>query len=164
MKRQQLKFLHSLAVLLMFVIPAWAESDLSGTWKLNLSETDFGYLGDSGTLLGPDEAIMMIDQDGSVIKVGLFQAGGSGEIKSDLIYYTDGTECRNELEGYALTSSLYWKGDDLMVKSHLAMDPFYPDFEDLWVLSEDGNKLTINRRLRSVAGDDSQRWVFDKQQ
>jgi len=162
--RLHIKLLYCLAVLLVFVIPTWAEPDFSGTWKLNVRESNFGSLGDSGSLFGPDEAIRVIDQSGSFLKVRLFQSGGTDEITAELIFRTDGTECTNELEVYSLTSKMYWKGDNLLVKSHLEIDPFYPDLEDLWDLSEDGAKLTINRRLRAMSGADYQKLVFDKQE
>ena len=153
-----------MALFLVFVVPALAESNYTGTWNLNLSETEFGYLGDSGSLFGPSEAVLVIEQKGSVIKMGLVQNGTTGVIKSDLIYRDDGSECKNELDDYAMTTTLKWIGENLMVKSSMDMAPFYPNLEDLWVLSEDGNRLIINRKLSSDSGDDNQKWVFDKQE
>lgn len=156
--------LINLAIFLFFTVPALAESDFSGTWKLDLLETDFGLLEASGSLFGPDEAVLVIEQEGSVINVGLSQNGATGIIKTELIYRADGSECKNKLDEYVLTSVLKWMGEDLMVKSNLDMEPFYPNLEDLWVLSEDGNKLTINRNFSSESGKDVQKWVFNKQQ
>jgi hypothetical protein len=48
-------------------------------------------------------------------------------------------------------------------QSGLAMDPFYPEMVDRWTLPEDGRKLTITRRLRAMSGEDSQKFVFNKQ-
>ncbi len=164
MNQLQLKNLLRLAVLMIVAVPARAGSDFSGTWKLNLLESEFSLLGTTGTLFGPDKAVMKIEQDGPVIRIGLFQSGGTGEIKADLIYHIDGTECANTLDDHHLTTSLHWEGENLSVTSHMDMAPFYPELEDLWVLSEDGNKLTVKRRMNSDSGGDSQLWVFDRQQ
>ena len=140
MNQLQLKILLSLAVLMIVAVPARAGSDFSGTWILNLPESDLSLLGTTGTLFGPDEAVMKIEQEGPVIRIGLFQSGGTGEIKADLIYHIDGTECSNTLDDHHMTSSLRWEGENLSVKSQIDMAPFYPELEDLWVLSEDGKQ------------------------
>ncbi len=160
----RIKALLILTTLHTMTVAALAEPNYTGTWRMNPQESALGFLKESGTLFGPYEVIQTIDHAGSVLKIELVQQGGSGEIRADLTYLTDGSECRNELEGYILTSKLAWDGDVLVVRSSLAMDPFYPELVDRWTLSEDGRKLTITRRLLAMSGEDQQELVFERQE
>ena len=128
--RIRIKNLVPLVVFQIVLIQLFAESDFTGTWKMNLEESDFGYLESSGTLFGPNKATQTVRQEGSIIRVEWVQQGSTGEIRAELTYQTDGSECRNKLEGYALRSKVDWNGDDLLVESSLEMDPFFPDILD----------------------------------
>jgi hypothetical protein len=141
-----------LITLLLVPVPAYAETNLTATWKMNIQGSYFGYLEDSGTLFGPKEITQISEQSSSMIIVELIQKVSSGEIWSKPTYITDGSECNNELEGYTLTSRVTWKDNNLVFKNSLAIDPYNPDFLDRWILSDDGKKLTINWRLESLSG------------
>lgn len=160
--RKQFLFIYFIIMLLLSVTTL-AEINFSGTWKMNIQESDPGCPCRTDRLSVPDEAVRTVRQKGSVIMVSLLQTGSSGKLKAELTYLTDGSRCTNELEDCHLVSEARWDGNDLVVKNHLETDPVFPDWEDRWTLSGDGKILTIERNLCSMSGLDCQKFVFDRQ-
>ncbi|MCK5795326.1 MAG: hypothetical protein KAH12_11505, partial [Anaerolineales bacterium] len=59
--RKQRLFLFVSTILLLSV-PIFAETNFSGTWKMNLQESDPGCPCGTGTLMAPEEAVQTINQ------------------------------------------------------------------------------------------------------
>ena len=162
MRRQYLFLFFSTMLLLSGLI--FAETNFSGTWKMNIQESDPGCPCRTGTLMAPEEAVQTVKQKGSVILLSLVQHGSSGELQAELTYITDGSRCTNELLDCRLVSEARWDGSDLIVKSHMETDPDIPDWEDRWTLSGDGQILTIKRNPCTLSGLDCQKFVFERQE
>jgi len=144
-------------------IPLAAGPNLSGKWKLNRTVSTLGRLADSGVLFGPSELIQTIDHQGANLRISLYQAGGPGEIRAQLAYVTDGSECLNHLADTEVKSTVQWNDSVLVIRSHL--EAYSIQFEDSWVVSADGKTLTIKRRVTgpSAGGEESQTLVLERQ-
>jgi hypothetical protein len=159
--RKQYLFLF-VSTMLLLSVSIIAETNFSGTWKMNIQESDPGCPCRTGTLMAPEEAVQTIKQKDSVILLSLIQHGSSGELRAEMTYMTDGSRCTNELEDCRLVSEARWDGSDLIVKSHMETSPDIPDWQDRWTLSGDGQILTIERNPSSLSGQDSQKFVFER--
>ena len=69
------------------VAQAQAKSDFSGTWKANMSKSDFG------PMPAPDSIVEKIVHEDPSLKVNVAQTGGTGDAAYDVVYTTDGKEC-----------------------------------------------------------------------
>ena len=139
------------------------QPNLSGKWVLDRPKSNLGQLADSGILFGPTEMIQVVRQEGADFKVSLYQAGGAGELRAELTYLTDGSECSNKLADTPVKSTAHWEGKVLVIKSDLPGYGF--QLGESWVLSPDGKTLTIERHVSASSGEGEavQRLVLERQ-
>jgi hypothetical protein len=139
------------------LIGAQAKPNLSGTWKVNVSKSDFG------PMPAPDSETHKIDHQEPAIKVNVASSGQMGDLNYDANYTTDGKECTNSVMGNEFKSVLKWDGDDLTIDTKGSFNGTDFTAKDRWTLSQDGKTLTIQRHLSSAMGEADQKVVYDKQ-
>jgi hypothetical protein len=151
--------LPRIAVGLAFAAIAVAEQrpNFSGTWTLNLAESDFTDKHASP----PDSAVMTVQQHGDEVKYRFEREkkGKKGDMRVEVIA---GVADQPGGDG---TASAVWKADELVFKLiYNAGQETQFDAIDTWSLSPDGKKLTSDlvTHLPKNGGESHVRRVFDK--
>ena len=132
--------------------------DFSGTWKLNVSKSDFGILG------GPDSRTDVIIHKDTSITDEVSAEGAQGKVQYTIKYTTDGKEVTNQINGREVKSTLKWDGSTLVITSTLTYNDNPVDARATWTLSADGKTLTISTHYASPMGETEQRHVLEKQE
>jgi hypothetical protein len=138
-------------------VQAQAKPDFSGTWKVNLSKSDFG----SGP--APESRTDKISYEDPNLKDTITQSLRGRETTYDMNYATDGKETTNTVRGTEVKSIARWQGDELVVDTKGSIGGRPLTFNDRWSLASDGKTLTLQRHLVSPMGETDQKIVFDKQ-
>jgi len=96
--------LTTIAVLfsLAAVLLAMAKPNFSGSWKLNVSKSDFGQMP------APDSATYKIVHEDPKLRNSVKQSSQAGEFEFEASYTTDGKECVNQMFGNDFKSTLKW--------------------------------------------------------
>ncbi len=137
---------------------AQAKTDFSGTWKLDMSKSDFG------PLPPPDSLTEKISHQDPSLKANISSTGGmQGDATYDVAYTTDGKECVNKVGDNEFKSTLKWDGDDLVVDTKGSFGGTDFTSKDRWNLSSDGKTLTVTRHLTSAMGEADMKETFAKQ-
>jgi len=136
---------------------AGARPDYSGTWKLNVSKSDFG------PLPAPDTRTDIIDHKDPALKASTSQDGPQGKQEYTLAITTDGKEATNNAGGTELKSTGGWEGNNLVVNTKLKFQDNDVAIKSVWLLSDDGKTLTQNAHITSPLGELDQKMVFEKQ-
>jgi hypothetical protein len=150
-------FLLTLLIVAIGLVEAQARSNFSGTWKVNISKSDFG------PIPAPDSQVQKINHEDPNIKVNVAESGENGDLNFDLSYTTDGKECTNTVAGNEFKSVLNWEGDDLVIDTKGSFNGTDFTAKDRWTISEDGKTLTVQRHLTSAMGEADQKVLFEKQ-
>ncbi len=141
----------------LFALMAQAKPNFSGTWKCNISKSDFGQMP------APDTRTDKITHEDPDLKDTLSQSGQMGEVTADLKYSTDGKETTNSVRGNEIKSTAKWEGDELVINGKGSFQGADITLTDHWSLSGDGNTLTIQRHVTSPMGETDQKIVLEKQ-
>jgi hypothetical protein len=156
--RQAVRLLPLLALIVTFgLIAAQAKPNLSGTWKANVTKSDFG------PMPAPDSDTRKIDHQDPKLKVNVATSGGMGDLNYEANYTTDGQESTNHVMDSDFKSVAKWDGDDLVIDTKGSFNGTDFTAKDRWSLSEDGKTLTVQRHLSSAMGEADQKVVYDKQ-
>jgi hypothetical protein len=137
---------------------AQQKPDFSGTWKLNVSKSEFGMLG------GPDSRTDVITHKEPAITDDVNAEGSQGKVQYSIKYTTDGKEVTNQINGREVRSTLKWNGAALAITSKFDFNGNPVDAQAAWALSPDGKTLTISVHYASAMGETDQKLVFDKQE
>jgi hypothetical protein len=131
--------------------------DLSGTWVMDASKSDFG------PIPGPTSRTDVITHKEPSLTVKRTQAGQMGDVTSTLVYGTDGKPYKNKIGDNEVTSTLKWDGQALVIESTVSTPNGDATIVDRYTLSADQKILTQSRKL-SVNGQElSQTIVLVKQ-
>ena len=151
--------LTTIAVLfsLAAVLLAMAKPNFSGSWKLNVSKSDFGQMP------APDSATYKIVHEDPKLRNSVKQSSQAGEFEFEASYTTDGKECVNQMFGNDFKSTLKWDGDALLIESTGHFGDNDITINEKWTLSEDGKTITIARTFKSAMGEGEQKVVLEKQ-
>ena len=142
--------------LVLGIAQAQTRPNLSGTWKVNMSKSDFGR----GP--APEARTDSITHEDPNLKDTITQSNQQGEITYDMNYFTDGRETTNTIRGNEFKSTAHWDGDQLAVESKGSLaGPV--TLKDRWSLSGDGKTLTLQRHAARTIGSTDQKIVFEKQ-
>lgn len=136
-------------------VPLTAAPDLSGRWKLNPAESDFG------PTPAPNAASYVISQDGSSLVIDWSWSGPSGDMTGRATYTTNGEETTNTFGDLELTSVAHWEGEILHINSKGSLMGTDMEFVDTWTL-ETPNQLTVRRHMNSSMGEMEQVLVFER--
>jgi hypothetical protein len=153
--------LAALAAFLVFVLAAaghaQAKPNLGGTWKLNVSKSDFG------PFPAPISSTWKVTHEDPALKIEISQTSAQGEFSAELSYTTDGKESTNTMRGAPVKSIVKWDQDALTLDSKFTMGGNDIEIKDRWTVSEDGKALTVKRRFSSSQGELDQTVVYEKQ-
>jgi hypothetical protein len=146
-----------LTVFLAAASQAQSQPDFSGTWKLNVSKSDFG------PVPAPDTRTDVIEQSADGIKDKVSASGQQGKQDYTLSFKTDGTETVNKIGEREAKVSAKWDGPALVVSTKLAINDMQIDLKANWTLSADGATLTQAVHLSTPMGEADQKVVYEKQ-
>jgi hypothetical protein len=121
---------------------AQGHPDLSGSWRLNLAESDYG------DLQGPDTRIDVIEQRDGHVSDRVTVEGRRRKQQYTLLFTTDGTETElppGTQTGITtiLTVSGRWQGNALVVTQKLQSQGIHLVLTNTYTLSIDGKTLSI---------------------
>lgn len=135
-----------------------AAPDLSGTWKLNTSKSDFGQFPP------PSSMVMKVTHADPKLSFEVKMVSDMGEMQFTTKCTTDGVECRNQGFGGGETRDVAkWDGDMLVFESKGTFGDNAYTLKDKWTLSADGKVLTILRHWSSSMGEMDQKMTMEKQ-
>jgi hypothetical protein len=136
-----------------------AHSNYSGTWKLNLSKSDFGIAPPSNSRTD------VIEHSDPALKVHTTDDGAQGLQDYTLNMTTDGKQATNDVGGgIEVKNTAAWEGANLIVGSKLDIQGTEITAKATWMLSPDGKTLTQSAHVTAgPIGEFDQKLVFDKQ-
>ena len=138
--------------------PAPVKPNYTGTWKLNLSKSDYG------PVPAPESQVYTIEHKEPSIKINVEQKGGArGDIKYTLDLTTDGKEVAAIPESLGSKSAATWDGDVLVIKSNIQYQGAPLTIESKYTLSKDGKTLNIAAHIVGGFGEVDTSAVYDKQ-
>lgn len=153
-------FRCALALLLaVAVAPLEAQfpPNLSGTWVLQLAESDLG------PIPAPDSRVDVIDHQEPRITIRRTVVAQGQETSTELRYAVDGERHTNTAGGLEMGSTLRWNGATLTMVSSAQTPQGEVGLVDVFTLSEDGLTLTQARTLTIGGQELSQRLVLKRQ-
>jgi hypothetical protein len=149
---------------------AQGKADFSGTWMLDKSQSDVSQLvglSEDQERLRDASMTMVVDQQGSNLRVTRMVKATGEERKEIHTYKTDGGETTNTgFRGETVVARAFWEGDKLVVLSTRRMKVLLKDVtvesRGVWSLSPDGKTLTIAAQIYSPR-EQRVKAIFDKQ-
>lgn len=132
--------------------------NLSGTWKLNISKSDFGQFPP------PDSRKEEITDNEPNIKIVSTWTGGpmgDGTMSVDLV--TNGKETAGEAFGMSTKNTARWEGSALLVNTTLQSDNGDATVKSAYNVSPDGKTLTVAAHISGPMGEMDMKSVYDKQ-
>jgi hypothetical protein len=151
-------FSLALFTLALGLVQAQANTDFTGTWKIDMAKSDFG------PIPAPDSVTMKIAHQDPTLKANVASTGGpNGDMTYDTAYTTDGKECVNHMGENEIKSTLKWDGDDLAIESKGSFGGGEFTAKGRWNVSADGKTLTITQHYTSAMGEADVKEVFAKQ-
>ena len=158
MKKSLIPLAAAAAVFLLSGAPAKAANpNLSGEWKLNLPKSDYGKFPT------PISVTRKIANNDPKLDLSTTQTGPQGDVNSKLAYTTDGKESVNEVAGGQSKGTAQWIGGMLIIESSREFQDATLKQKEIWRLSSDGNRLTIDSHVSIPNGEFDVMQVFDKQ-
>ncbi|HLY15740.1 MAG TPA: hypothetical protein VKR61_00890 [Bryobacteraceae bacterium] len=139
------------------VSAAQAKPNFSGTWKLNVSKSDFG------PMPAPDSRTDKITHDDPSLRDEISQSSQMGDMTSDMKYSTDGKETTNSIAGNEIKTTAKWDGDDLVITGKGSFNGADVTFDSHWSLAADGKTITVKQHVTSPMGEADLKMVMDKQ-
>jgi hypothetical protein len=133
------------------------KKEISGTWKLNTSKSDFG------PLPAPNSVVTTIKHEEPKLELSSNVSGAQGEYTTSYKYTTDGKECTNVNRGIEAKSTVTWEGDTLLINSKVNANGNDIVLKDKYVTSSEGKVLTLSRHITAPQGELDQTYVYDKQ-
>ena len=120
--------------------------DFSGLWNADLEQSK---------LLGPPPKAVSVrinhcDSE-LVVEMLITKADGS-EDRLRFGGLTSGEEVTNQISGGQMRSRLCWVGRELLIESRMKLGGREAHFCDYWLLSDDGQTLTMEHRDDDLAG------------
>lgn len=132
--------------------------NLSGTWKLNVSKSDFGQIPP------PDSRTEVITDSEPAIKIVATWAGGPmGDGNNTMDLDTSGKETTTQIMGNDAKSTAKWDGQSLIVNTSLSMQEADVTVKSSYSLSADGKTLTVLAHVTGPMGAMDMKSVYDKQ-
>ena len=135
-----------------------AKPNLSGTWVLDTSKSDFGQMP------APDSRTDTIDHQEPSLKITVNQTGGPmGATTFTLNLVTDGKQvATSTIFGNEAKSTAHWDGNSLVVNTQVSVQGSAATLVSKYSLSADGNTLSVMRNMSGPMGEAHQKLVFTK--
>jgi hypothetical protein len=140
------------------VLSAQAVPDLSGTWVLQLEQSDLGAM--AGQLQARTD---VIEHKEPSLKIKRTVRSTAGESTSDLVYMVDGKPWKNTAGPTEITSTLKWEEGALVMVSTVPNPQGDVTITDRYTLSADGKTLTQARVLSLGPQEIAQKMVLTRQ-
>lgn len=144
-----------------------AQTNYSGTWKLNEGKSELGQFGARGAA-----SKLVVDQkaDGA-LSITTTSTNFQGEEVVATDNLTDGKEVEGPggFPGSKKKSTLKWAGDGQsfnltnIISGEFNGNSFEVSVKQAWTLSADGKTLTVANSVSSPQGEFSSKAVYDKQ-
>jgi len=136
-----------------------ATPNLSGTWKLDVSKSNFGQIPP------PASQTDTIEHNEPSIKIVEDQKGGMmGDMNLTVTLSSDGKETTYPgMGGSPVTSTAHWEGSTLVVISTASFQGSDVKIKDSYTLSPDGKTLTEMAHVETGMGNFDSTSVYDKQ-
>jgi hypothetical protein len=154
---RKLIFLTFLIALSVGSVVAQQKTDFSGTWKLNLTKSEFGVLPP------PESRTDVITHKDPSLSDSVTQEGAEGKQQYTANYTIDGKEATNMIGPREVKTAVKWAGSSLAMTSKFQYESADVLGDNTWTLSADGKTLTMSIHYTSSIGDADQKFVFDKQ-
>jgi hypothetical protein len=138
-------------------LAAQGKPNFSGTWKLNVTKSDFG------PLPAPSSRTDVIEHADPALKISTTAENPQGKQSTTASYTTDGKEVLNKMGPREVKSIVTWEGNTLVVNSKFSFNDNDVTVKSVWTLSDDGKTLTQNAHLAAQMGEADQKMVFEKQ-
>jgi len=133
-----------------------AKPNFSGTWKLDVSKSDFG-------VLPPDNSrTFVIDHSEPVLKIAVSQDGADGKHDFTLNFTTDGKEAVNSYSGLEMKSIMGWESATLVANGKFKYQDQDVTVKEVWKLSDDGKTLVQDAHYTSPMGEMDTKMVYAK--
>ena len=133
--------------------------NLSGTWKLNLTKSNFGQMP------GPASQVDTIVDNEPSIKITTDQKGGMmGDMNISNSLTTDGKEITTKGMGDSeVKSTARWDGNTLVVTSKVDFQGSPMTIKTTYSLSADGKALSEVTHVETAMGNFDSTSVYDKE-
>src|SRR5579883_1642632 len=132
-----------------------AAPDMSGTWKLNASKSEFGQFP------APSSMTQKVTHAEPKLTVETKMTSDMGEFSFNANYTTDGKETTNQgFGGSESKSTAKWDGDTLVIDTKGSFGDNSYTMKDKWTISEGGKVLTIQRHFSGGMGEMDQKMVL----
>ncbi len=126
-------------------LSAQARPDFSGTWVLQLAQSDFG------PIPAPTSRQDVIEHQEPALRIVRTQVTAGGEATATLSYAVDGKPHANRAGAADVVSVLAWEGAELVITSTISTPQGEATIVDRMALAANGTTLT-QRRTISVQG------------
>lgn len=137
--------------------PSSAKPNLSGTWVLDNSKSDFG------PIPPPSSRTDTIEQNGSSIKIAVSQNTEMGDMNFTMNLVDDGkTVATWQIFGNDAKSTAHWDGSTLVVHTDSTIQDNAMQFESRYQLAPDGHSMTVQGHMSGGMGDADTKLVFNK--
>lgn len=120
-----------------FLAQGSQKPNFSGVWQMVKEKSDFGIV------RAPDRIVRTIDHQGVTINLHTEQTVDGKSRSSDLVYYTDGRDSANVVNGHEATNHCYWDGETLVIRTAATNKGQAALTEERWTLEPDGKTLTM---------------------
>jgi hypothetical protein len=132
--------------------------NLSGTWVLDVSKSDFGQIP------RPASRIDTIEDNQPSFKLTVNETGGPmGDVNFTLNVVTDGKTVSNwTIFGSEAKSTAHWAGNTLVVETDANMQGQPVNLVSKYTRAPDGKTLTVDGHFSSAMGEGTTKLVFTK--
>jgi hypothetical protein len=137
---------------------AQSKPDMNGTWKLNVSKSDFGILP------APESRTDVIEYADPEFKITTNVSAANGKQSYTARFTTDGKEGTSTIGQRELKYTAGWEGNALVVNTKTTFNGQDVTIKSVWTLSDDGKTLTQSAHFTTPVGETDQKSVFEKQE
>lgn len=130
--------------------------NFSGVWQMVKEKSDFG------TVRIPDRVMRTIDHHGVTINLHTEQTIDGKSRSTDVVYYTDGRDAVNDVNGHEATNHCFWDGETLVIRTTATSKGESSITEERWTLEKDGKTLTMTSHVKSRRFEGDFKMVLEK--
>lgn len=132
--------------------------NLSGTWKLDISKSDFGEVP------APDSRTEQItDNEPNIKIVSTWTGGAMGDGTNTMDLDTTGKETTSQIMGNDAKNTAKWEGASLVVNTTMTMQDADIAVKSTYNVSADGKVLTVVSHVAGPRGEIDMKAVYEKQ-
>ena len=130
--------------------------NFSGVWQMVKDKSDFGIV------RMPDRVVRTIDHQGVTINLHTEQTVDGKSRSSDVVYYTDGRDASNVVNGHEAMNHCYWDGGTLVIRTVATAKGETALTEERWTLEPDGKTLTMTSHWKRAQAEADFKMVLER--